>query len=438
MLLIPTAILFSTGLVVPRAAVVDADPAASPSGAVHVVMVAAEGDDDAPRIVKLAPGQAPAGGQGNVIALRAPIDGSGQSAPTVKMRMLHPGAPAADLPAGGPWIGVQFGPVPKALSAHLNLTAESGQMVLNVAEGSPADLAGLQQYDVITTIDGKPAPSDMSVFLDVVRGFAPNETHVFTVLRGSQQIQANLTVAARPAPDAMPKFKYESGVEEFSQGRVFGRGGLMEKDDTGNWVFKGFDAQNPPDFFKSLPGVMDLDFDLMIPHGDGQNGIFLHKTNGEEIRITTDANGQVTVTKTVEENGVKNTTTTTYASREEFEQKEPDLAKKFSWNAGDHTIHIFGGDGAVPHFKFFDMKLDEDMEEMLHEHLKQLGEGHAALFAGRPLTRFELTPDGKIKVITRQGEDELTETFDSAADLEARRPDLYQKYQRFSERTGRP
>lgn len=429
MLLIQTAMFFTAGLMVPTVAAVDAEPAASPQ-AVKVVMVAGDGDGTAPRVVKVAPGQ------GNVIMLRAPMDGDATTAPKMRMRMLHPGAPAADLPAGGPWLGVQFGPVPKALASHLSLGDSSGQMILNVAEGSPADVAGFQQYDVITHVDGQPVPGGVSEFLDLVRGFTPNQTHVFKLLRGSQQLQTNVTVAPRPEADAMPKMKYESGIEEFSQGRTFGRGGMLEKDDGGNWVFKGFDASNPPDFFKSLPGVSDIDFDLLIPGGGGQHGIFLHKADGEEIRITHEPNGQITVTKTVEENGVKNTTTKTYASQEVAEANEPDLMKKFRWSGKDHTMHFFGADPNSPHFKFFNMKLDGDMEELLQEHMKQLGDVQVGIFGGHPVTRFELTPDGQIKVITRQGEDELVETFNGAADLEARRPELYQKYQRFSERTS--
>src|SRR5258707_12445768 len=57
----------------------------------------------------------------------------------------------ANIEPGGPWLGIQFGPVSKATVSQLHLS--SGQMVINIHENSPADQAGLQQYDVITAID---------------------------------------------------------------------------------------------------------------------------------------------------------------------------------------------------------------------------------------------------------------------------------------------
>jgi len=51
---------------------------------------------------------------------------------------LHEVAEAQNIEAGGPWLGIQFGPVPKPLAAHLGIDPGEGQMVLNVVEGSPS------------------------------------------------------------------------------------------------------------------------------------------------------------------------------------------------------------------------------------------------------------------------------------------------------------
>ena len=52
------------------------------------------------------------------------------------------------------WLGVVMVDVPKALSAHLN-TGDEGLMVINVIRDSPADTAGIQQYDVILRVDNE-------------------------------------------------------------------------------------------------------------------------------------------------------------------------------------------------------------------------------------------------------------------------------------------
>lgn len=451
---IPTVLVILMGLYGSPLAAAGTDDSANPTPhQIKMVVVSSDAsaaDGSNPKIVKWtsASGQGDVEVEGDVVFMQP--DGSGQQKHVIKLRQMNAGGPA-DIQPGGPWLGVQFGPVPKALSAQLNLPAESGQMILNVAEGSPADLAGFQQYDIITAIDGQPASSNMMAFLEVVRSFNPNETHTFSMLRGGQPVQANVTVAQRPAPEAMPKMKYESEIEEVSRGRVFGRGGLMEKDDQGNWVFKGFDVQNTPDFFKALPGVTDLDFNIALPGGPGgSNQIFLHKTEGEEIRITREDDGQVTVTRTVTENGKESTTTTTYASVEEFKAQEPELSKKFHFLDKGAGLRFLGNLGDAGDWQQFSQLLDEQMQAKLHESLSKLhnldvnmdlsGLDHlprVGVFMGRPSTRFEVTPEGQIKVTTRSGEDELVEIFNNVQELETQRPDLYQRYQRFQERASR-
>jgi serine protease Do len=115
---------------------------------------------------------------------------------------------AGAIQPGGPWLGIQFGPVPKPLAAHLGLEPGTGQMVLNIVEGSPADIAGMQQYDVITQIDSRPVVGEVESFIDILRTFAPGETRMLNVVRGSKPIQANLVIGARPEDAEITKYKY--------------------------------------------------------------------------------------------------------------------------------------------------------------------------------------------------------------------------------------
>ncbi len=67
-----------------------------------------------------------------------------------------------------------------------------------VVSGSPADKAGLQPGDIITSIDG--TTLDASHTLDqVVAGYAPGQTIKLTVLRNGQTQDVSVTLGTRPA-----------------------------------------------------------------------------------------------------------------------------------------------------------------------------------------------------------------------------------------------
>lgn len=341
-------------------------------------------------------------------------------------------AEPGNIQAGGPWLGIQFGPVSKPLASQLKIESGVGQMVINVAENSPADTAGLQQYDVITQIDGHDVSAKIDEFMDKVRAFNPNESHTFTILRGAQQTQTTITVGARPADFHSLKYKYESPMEDLAGGKVFGRGGLLEKDPQGNWIFKGFNMKDMPDFFQAMPDVGDMDFqfNIPVPGPDGQgNQVFVYKNKGETLKIKKEEDGKITVTRTVVDNGKSNTTTTTYANEDELKAK--DAAAYESLNSAPEMI---GPQGWPKGAKMFGMVMPPDPNGGPWQ---DLARQYRSAFAGRKArTSFETTPDGKIRVTTRQGEDELVENFNNADELKTAKPDLYKKYERIQRRTA--
>lgn len=56
-------------------------------------------------------------------------------------------------------VGGQNVPLPRRLVRHYQLAASSGVLVISVADGSPAALAGLREGDVMVEMDGKPVAS---------------------------------------------------------------------------------------------------------------------------------------------------------------------------------------------------------------------------------------------------------------------------------------
>ncbi len=366
---------------------------------------------------------------------------------------------------GGPWLGIQFGPVPKPLAAHLDLDGDIGQMVLNVIDGSPAEDAGLEQYDVILKIDGENVPSEMGEFLDVVRDLTTGETYAFTILSEGRETQVSLTVGQRPE-DTGPaefkfKYKYETDLEELAQGSTFRRGGLLAKDDDGNWSFKRFGLEDMPDVWKFFPHDEDFEFNFDFNFPDTHHQFVWEEDTGRKIKIERSDDGRITVTKTEIEDGDTTTTTeNTYANEEELEQEDPEAFKMMS-KGGGHRIGIFGGrgqawfglhgeHGLLQHLpEGLDIDIDLDLDEILegneevskhlaelHERLKkELGtKEHGNLqnfFLHRqPRTSFEFLSDGKVRVTQRRGDEASVETFNSVKDLKAKRPDLHEKFEK--------
>lgn len=66
-----------------------------------------------------------------------------------------------------PVIGVRLQPVSPALASHLGLAPHTGLLVSDLHDTMPAAAAGMQQWDVITSVDGRPvaSPNELSATL---------------------------------------------------------------------------------------------------------------------------------------------------------------------------------------------------------------------------------------------------------------------------------
>lgn len=75
-------------------------------------------------------------------------------------RFTQPGFPDANpVAVSRYWIGVHGGPLTPALKAHVVLPDSEGVLVRSVESNSPAAEAGVQTYDILTRVDGKPLNS---------------------------------------------------------------------------------------------------------------------------------------------------------------------------------------------------------------------------------------------------------------------------------------
>jgi 2-alkenal reductase len=105
-----------------------------------------------------------------------------------------------------PWLGIVYQPVDRNVAQDNDLPVDYGAWISPqtgdgsspIVPDSPAEQAGLQPGDIITSIDGHRIDAGASLD-DVLSEFKPGETLTLEVLRGGQTTQLELTLGTRPA-----------------------------------------------------------------------------------------------------------------------------------------------------------------------------------------------------------------------------------------------
>ncbi len=90
------------------------------------------------------------------------------------------------------WIGVALAPVRPELRAQLDLPDGVGLVIVDVVEDSPADKAGLKEYDVVVRAGGKDV-TDPQVLVDAVQKARDSELTLEVVRKGRRR-----TVKVKP------------------------------------------------------------------------------------------------------------------------------------------------------------------------------------------------------------------------------------------------
>jgi len=94
-------------------------------------------------------------------------------------------------------LGVTVQPVSSDMAKSLGLKDVGGAIVANVQPGSPAEHAGIQQGDVITSMNGKPV-NDSNSLRNEVAGSAPGSNVTLDVLRDGRERKMELALAQLP------------------------------------------------------------------------------------------------------------------------------------------------------------------------------------------------------------------------------------------------
>jgi serine protease Do len=102
------------------------------------------------------------------------------------------------------YLGVQTMPITADLAFQENLSVDSGVFVVGTLADGPAAAAGIQQGDVIVSVDGK-GVNDPQELGDILDGLAPGDTiPVEIVTQGGASRMIDVTLASRPVPVEIP------------------------------------------------------------------------------------------------------------------------------------------------------------------------------------------------------------------------------------------
>lgn len=99
-----------------------------------------------------------------------------------------------------PYLGVQFEMITPELAEAEKLGVEAGAVIRQVVPGSPAEQAGLIVGDVVQEVDGEAVGAERTLRA-LVAAHRPGDKVTLTILRGTENLEINVTLGTRPVPD---------------------------------------------------------------------------------------------------------------------------------------------------------------------------------------------------------------------------------------------
>jgi serine protease Do len=108
------------------------------------------------------------------------------------------------------YLGIGFQPLTDDIAESLGVEKNRGELIRSVTPEGPAARAGIQQGDVIITVNGRPVTPDESLAF-LIANQRVGSTVPFEVIRGGQRRTVNVTIAERPTDEELARL---NGIEE--------------------------------------------------------------------------------------------------------------------------------------------------------------------------------------------------------------------------------
>lgn len=96
------------------------------------------------------------------------------------------------------WVGIYYGNLDDSVAKQLRIPDEKGVIIMDVVQGSPADEAGLQPWDLLRRIDNQDI-YELDDVIEIMSNHAPGDEVLFTIYREGQVHLIIVTLGNMPA-----------------------------------------------------------------------------------------------------------------------------------------------------------------------------------------------------------------------------------------------
>lgn len=372
-------------------------------------------------------------------------------------------------------IGVRVTPMPAALAAHLG---HEGLMIANVSEGSPADEAGVEQYDVVINFGGR-AIVEMDDLLEAIRENGAGSTAKMIVIRGGSEKTLKITpVESDELSSWSFKFEEPEEAEADLRQKYFGHRFRVGPHGEALVMPHGRLDQIPDDIkdllekmpeFDLPPGDIDvwdlsdwpdtwvwqenlpLELRIAIGEEDSDAEITVDITrDGEAIKIHRSKDGTFTVEREDADGGH---TSATYEDADELREQDPEAYRTYQGLKGSRMLKTWAIPpklkdlGAQQHK--FEIELKGQLEkarEKLEKAKEQAREAReqvelkikkkmkehdkAGVEAHTETVMIFVDDDGRVTVEIEQDGVSKKYEFESSEDFRKSEPELYERFKK--------
>lgn len=358
------------------------------------------------------------------------------------------------------WLGVRLDQPGPALAAQLDL-GKRGLLVVNICEGSPADRAGLQQYDVIVKFGGQEVTRDHESLGKRLCELGPNAPVELVVLRHGAERSLSTTLESRPR-ESKWTWRYEDEPEAVFTKEFTLSGKIVRITSDGAVIVDDVPlAVLPHQFRDLLPQPYKQTFQVW--NEDGRAKLRAYAEEGSCIlQIERDTDEHIHIRRM-----------NVAAGEDEFEEKEYESEEALrEGDAGAYEVlkeylrqqtaappqppevaaptvvptppatpaPLPGVTDASAVLRELQRRDDEGKREELLEGIapvirKEQEDRRRAQqqrmrerWSSSPQYSFEVASDGSVTTVKRKGDSELRLTFRSAGEMEKKNPALYDRY----------
>lgn len=361
------------------------------------------------------------------------------------------------------WIGVIVTDVPPSLAAHVG---SEGLMVTNVAKDSPADRAGIEQYDILRTFNGK-AVTDLDTLVAEIRATGAGSQVKIELVRGGQGRTVTISPEQRTRDLGEFEYKYEMPEDVVDQSSII-RGHTLRRLGDGTWKLDDLGAlDNFPDSLRQLleerigrgqsftwswpkDGDPLFQFNWNTDPALESEVRFQVEINrdGEMISVTRDTNGTIRVDRTDRDG---KTSSTTYDNADALREQDAEAFELYDRMSRRQPMIMIDPNPAQLE------KLRSQYQEQINRHLnnaRQRAEdarAKAAQEAERARREVDrrrtnvpearrpaasggmsvtIEKDGSIAVVINKDGQSLEYRFSNDEDFKQREPKLYEQYRK--------